>query len=57
MKKSERTKIKKQLRAMARGAESRMPFWTIVDIKCCQIMRDAAKAIDILEKKLKKETL
>jgi len=55
MKKSERTKLKKQLRLMAKASEDRMPLWTLVDLKCCQIMRDAAKAIEILEKKLNQD--
>lgn len=49
-----RKKIKKALLAIANGAVYHMPLWTIIDNYTCELMRDAAEAIEYLEKKQSK---
>ena len=49
-----RAKIKKCLKAIAKHAEARMPLITYIDPFTVNLLRDAAKAISHLEKRLRK---
>ncbi len=49
----QRKEIKRQLSNIANGSEKRMPLWTVMDMFTVRLMRDAVKAIEQLEKKLK----